>query len=111
MIYFRLTAKKLVNLFHSFIKGKIHCKNNDCEDQGGNHYDDRAFLKFGPCRPGHFAEKLFPYFLDVCSNFIHCNIFFLAREPGLDQRSTVLETAILPLNYSRLMCGLPKSFW
>lgn len=29
------------------------------------------------------------------------SIFFFARAPGLEPRSTVLETAILPLNYAR----------
>ena len=46
------------------------------------------------------------------------NAFLVARVPGFEPRSTVLETAILPLNYARLLIvvikhqsegGIPRS--
>jgi hypothetical protein len=39
-------------------------------------------------------------------------MFFFARAPGFEPRSTVLETAILPLNYARIFVSscAPFSF-
>lgn len=37
-------------------------------------------------------------------------IFFFARAPGFEPRSTVLETAILPLNYARKQVSKVRHF-
>ena len=71
-------------------------------DQSGNTHDNGAALQLLPCRPCNLLHQFCIRFLTIIDQLFHLYIAFriLAGEERFELSSTVLETAILPLNYS-----------
>ena len=70
---------------------EIHQKYYSREDDRGHHHDDRRTLKLVPGRPADFLGQFF-----VAEPV---TTRYLAGTERFERPSTVLETAILPLNY------------
>ena len=73
-------------------------KHDHGEDDRSHHHDDRGTLELRERGPRHLVYKLVVRFFYVIE---HTSVFYsLAGAERFELPSTVLETAILPLNYA-----------
>ena len=111
----------MINSFHCFFECKVHHQNNKCDDCRCNCNNDGTALEFTPTWPAHFVKKLIGRLINIGLEFTHIRymlfvrtfqfsqteplaiVIFYAQVERFELPSKVLETSILPLNYTCLI--------